>query len=227
MLKYYPEVLVGPFRRIGSEMSRHTFKLALGLGMIAILCFVEAAPAIAVPVDYVAVVHQQTAEGTGTFVSSFHTNLAAAYTTLNEASQLQAWFSGSGSIQPAPGGGTNWLFTNFDLKVWAADDVLVGVARNLVAGEVWLSPGLTSGRFDVLARFEPAGGFLSGAVTMQLNGVDFTTSLTMPTMPLSNSVENLVYDNGTVGYGVVPEPATLLLLGSGLAGLGLLYRRSR
>ena len=174
---------------------------------------------------------------------------------INTNYKLYATFTGSGTVAPTPGlpGGTTATFTDFNLKLFVdrnlnstitaspvgtvggtvtvnntADDVLVGQSNGLVAGEAHAFPGLANGDFKVLVNFQPVGGFLSGPFALNLtvgtfNGVN--TSLTG--FSAGNFNSGRIDGSGNLSFNVIPEPASLLLVGSGLAALGWLRRRQR
>jgi hypothetical protein len=174
---------------------------------------------------------------------------------INTNYKLYATFTGSGTVAPTPGlpGGTTATFTDFNLKLFVdrnlnstitaspvgtvggtvtvnntADDVLVGQSSGLVAGEAHAFPGLANGDFKVLVNFQPVGGFLSGPFALNLtvgtfNGVN--TSLTG--FSVGNFNSGRIDGSGNLSFNVIPEPASLLLVGSGLAALGWLRRRQR
>ena len=173
---------------------------------------------------------------------------------INTNYKLYATFTGSGTVAPTPGlpGGTTATFTDFNLKLFVdrnlnstitaspvgtvggtvtvnntADDVLVGQSNGLVAGEAHAFPGLANGDFKVLVNFQPVG-FLNGPFALNLtvgtfNGVN--TSLTG--FSAGNFNSGRIDGSGNLSFNVIPEPASLLLVGSGLAALGWLRRRQR
>ncbi|WP_447983995.1 flocculation-associated PEP-CTERM protein PepA [Nitrospira sp. Nam74] len=172
---------------------------------------------------------------------------------INTNYKLYAVFTGGGTVAPTPGipGGTTATFNNFNLRLFVdrdmnstitaspvgtvggtvsvantADDVLVGQSTGLVAGEAHAFPGLANGDFKVLVNFTPVGGFLSGPFVAGLtigtfNGVN--TSLTGFSMGNFNS--GRIDGSGNLSFSAIPEPASLLLVGSGLAALGWMRRR--
>jgi hypothetical protein len=111
------------------------------------------------------------------------------------------------------------------------DDILVGQSAGLIAGQAHALPGLANGDFDVQIRFSPLGGFLSGPFALNLALADFNgvnTSLTG--FSLGNFNSGQVDGSGNLSFTAlpiapaVPEPSTLLLLGSGMAALGWVRR---
>jgi hypothetical protein len=171
---------------------------------------------------------------------------------LNSTYKLYAAYTGSGTVAPTTGtpGGTTATFTNFNLRLFldpgmnttitaspvgtpggtvsiggtTSDDVLVGQSTGLIAGQSHAFPGLANGDFNVQVNFSPIGGFLSGPLTIQFadfNGVN--TSL--QGFSMGNFTSGRVDGSGNVSFTAVPEPATLLLIGSGLAAMGWIRRK--
>jgi hypothetical protein len=178
-------------------------------------------------------------------------------TGINTNYKLYAVFTGNGTVAPTVGipGGETATFNNFNLRLFvdpnmnstitaspvgtvggtvtvggAGDDILVGQSSSLVAGESHAFPGLANGDFKVLVNFQPVGGFLSGPITLGVNVANFNgvnTSLQGFSMGNFNSGRIDGSGNLSLTSNVIPEPTTLLLVGSGLAALGWLRRKNQ
>lgn len=175
-------------------------------------------------------------------------------TGINNDYKVYAVFAGSGNVVPTSGipGGTTATFNDFNLRLFldpdanstisaspvgtpggtvsiggtTSDDVLVGQSSGLVAGEAHAFPGLANGDFNVQVMFEPVGGFLSGPFVLGLNVADFNgVNTSLQGFSLGNFTSGRIDGSGNVSFNVIPEPATLLLIGSGLAALGWFRRK--
>ena len=186
--------------------------------------------------------------GGGIFTNFYYPDMNSAVnkTGLNNHYTLSASFSGTGTAIPTPEGFMA-TFNTFDLQIFA-DRTLVGHSTGLISGTALLvpdSPIHATGEFTVSVGFAPVGGFFSSNIqTAELTG--FNDSYTIPVgstfyslhtgtgslsfgTGLSQSLttfDNLT-DGGQRAVVTNPEPATLVLLGSGLAGFAMLQLRRR
>ena len=145
---------------------------------------------------------------------------------------LVGTFTGSGTAVPF-GDGIRATFDTFNLTL-NANGTPVGSSTGLIAGQANVfGPALAQGDFDVRLNFQPTGGFFSGLNQLSINTGTLTgvnTSVTGVTLGTFtggtiNGSGNLQFT--TTSPGVIPEPSSILLLGSGLAGLGWFRRRFR
>lgn len=194
-------------------------------------------------------------QGAATFGSYRFPNLPDVITNsgINTNYKLYAVFTGSGTVAPTVGipGGETTTFTNFNLRLFVdpnmnstitaspvgtvggtvtvagtADDILVGQSTGLAAGEAHGFPGLANGDFKVLVNFQPVGGFFGGPVTLGLNIGDFNgVNTSLQGFSLGNFNSGRIDGSGNFSMTVIPEPTTLLLVGSGLAALGWIRRK--
>lgn len=195
-------------------------------------------------------------EGGGFFSSFRNPTLDAVVTNtgINSDYKIYSTFSGAGTVAPTAGvpGGLTATYNSFDLQLFVdknldtaitadgvgapngtvtatggtADDVLVATSSGFVSGEAHVFPGLANGDFNVLVNVNAVGGFLSGGLLLDLadfNGVNTT----LTGFGMGDFTDGRIDGSGNLSFSVIPEPTTLLLVGSGIAGLGLLRRRTQ
>jgi hypothetical protein len=210
--------------------------------------------ATSIGLNYVSVLNQDpmtgafSERGGGTFTNFYYPDTSSVVnkTGLSNHYTLSASFSGSGTAIPTPEGFTA-TFNNFDLQIFA-DRTLVGRSTGLMSGTAHLVPDSAfhaSGDYSIRVSFAPVGGFFSSNIqTAELNGLNDSytvgagsTFYSLHTGPgnlsfgtgLSQSLTTLdnLSDGGQRAAITNPEPATLVLLGSGLAGFAMLHLRRR
>jgi hypothetical protein len=214
----------------------------------------KAFAATSIGINYVSALSQNPLTGSfserggGTFTDYPDISSVVKKSGLDSPYRLSASFSGSGYAIPTLEGFTA-TFNSFDLQIFA-DGTLVGRSTGLISGTAHLVPDPVfpfhaSGDFDVSVRFTPVGEFFSSDIqTAELKGLN--DSYTIPAGSTFYSLHtgsgeltfgtgvsqglttlNTLTDGGQRAAITNPEPATLVLLGSGLAGFAMLQLRRR
>jgi hypothetical protein len=174
---------------------------------------------------------------------------------INTNYKLYAVFTGDGTVAPTTGipGGITATFNNFSLRLFVdpnlnstitaspvgtvggtvsvggtADDILVGQSSGFIAGQAHAFPGLANGDFAVQVRLSPVGGFLSGPFVLNLSIADFNgVNTSLQGFSQNSFTSGRIDGSGNLSLAAIPEPSTLLLLGSGMAALGWFRRKAQ
>ncbi|HKN87826.1 MAG TPA: flocculation-associated PEP-CTERM protein PepA [Nitrospiraceae bacterium] len=150
----------------------------------------------------------------------------------NPGYTLTGDFTASGTAAPDVMGGLTATFNTFNLTLNTQTqpggaNTVVAQSSGLVSGQAHIfGPDLAKGDFHVLLQLNPVGGFLSGPFVLNLTTADFAGNNTNVTgFSVGAFTGGTIQGSGDLSIRAVPEPASLLLLGSGMAGIAWYRRR--
>jgi hypothetical protein len=174
-----------------------------------------------------------TASFSGFKVGAFNTPVLNSGLNQNPGYTLTGNFSATGTAVNDGTGGIRATFNTFNLTMNTQTQpggasTLVAQSAGLVAGDAHIfGADLAQGDFHVVLKLNPVGGFLSGPFVLNLTNADFAGNNTRITgFSLGAFTGGQIVGSGNLTLHAVPEPASLLLLGSGMAGIAWYRRRN-